>query len=59
MRALSYVIQAVIERDSANRSRTENILSEKNKRNILCTSMLHERNMRRGGVGWNCIQNEI
>jgi len=33
MRTLSYVIQEVIERDSANRSRTENISNTKKKKN--------------------------
>jgi hypothetical protein len=34
MRMLSHVIQEAIERDSANRSRTENILSKEKKNEI-------------------------
>jgi hypothetical protein len=41
MRMLSRVIQEAIERDSANRSRTENILSKK-KRSTLYMSTLYE-----------------
>ena len=58
MCTLSHVIQEAIERDSANRSRTENILSKEKKRNTLYMSTLYKWNASRGGDGWNFIQNE-